>query len=461
MTSKVETSPPPPSQENLSAVFQLMLRINRLNLKAFSAKTFDAFKFIILNDTVYVVRYDRAVLWDLTKGKPAVIGISSQSKVNKDAEIIQKWQEFIQAIPDISKAQQITSELFKQYRDKWNELQKQTKSSVLWLPIIVGDKPVAGLWLEKWEAENEQMSAEVVALLCEFLMKGYAAAWEKFTQKLTLKKLGIDKYKMLLVILVAMLLLFIIPVPLRVVAQCEVIPKDPVLITAPLDGIIEQVVVHPGDQIKKGDVVFEYDKRAPLHDLKVAQKEVQIIQAEINRATAMGLADSKSLAELGVLKLKLEKEQVQLDLARYYASRLTMTSPADGVVTLDNPEEWRGKPVKIGEKVMMIGDPNKTKIRIWLPEDDNIALRQDKPITIFLNVDPEKKREAFLEYIANESTVNEKNITSFIAEANWVGTPRDVKLGLKGTAVLYGPQVSLFYYIMRKPWATLRHATGW
>lgn len=463
MTSKIEATPPsPPPQpgEGASPLFQLMVRINRLVLKGYSAKTLQALTFVIVNDTAYVVRYDRAVLWNLTKDKPVLMGVSGQSKLNKDAEVTQKWAALVKGIPDIQKPQQLTAEQFGPQRQLWNELQKQTKSSVIWLPMFVEDKLIGGLWLERWETEGDKSSPEVLDLLSNFLMKGYGASWDKLSQGFSLRKLGLDKFKLLLGTTALLLLLFLIQVPLRVVAQCEVVPKDPILITAPLDGIVAEVLIHPGDYVNKDQPVFEYDKRAPLHDLKVAQKELQIIQAEVNRAATLGLTEPKSLAELGVLKLKQEKEQVQLDLAEYYASRLTVMAPADGIVMIDNPDEWRGKPVKIGEKVMVISNPNQSKIKIWLPEDDNIVLNPHDEISIFLNVEPEKRRAALLEYIANESSINEKNMTTFIAEANWVNHPADIKLGLKGVAVLYGEDVSLFYYIMRKPWASLRNLLG-
>jgi hypothetical protein len=244
------------------------------------------------------------------------------------------------------------------------------------------------------------------------------------------------------------------------VAPCEVVPKDPILITAPLDGIVEEVKVQPGIEAKKGTILFEYDKRVPLQDLKVAQKEVEIGEKELNRATALGLTDPKSLAELAILRLRLEKKKIDLQLAEYQASRLTVYAPEEGVIMLDDPEKWRGKPVKVGEKVMIVSDPNLTKVRIWIPESDNIILDPAIPIKVFLNINPEISREAKLIYIANYATISEKEIPSFMAEAEWIKPQKDIKLGLKGTAILYGTDVSLFYYLIRKPWARVRSFFG-
>lgn len=460
MTAKSETQVNVQPQDPSAALFQLMERINRLVLKAYHANTLQALKFIILNDTAYVVRYDRAVLWDMTKYRPALLGVSGQAKVNKDAEINQKWRALVAAIPNPKVPQQIQEELFKEEKRYWDELQRQTKSSVMWLPIIVDEKLVAGLWIEKWDAEHEKNTPQIIELLFNYLIQGYAAAWGKLSRGVSVKKLGLSRYTLWIIALLVVFLLYFVEVPLRVVAHCEVVPKDPILITAPLEGIVETLLIKPGDIVQKGTPLFEYDKRAPIHDLKAAQKEVQVMQAEVSRASTLGLSDPRSLRDLGILKLKLEKGLVQLDLAEYRASQLSQVSPEGGVVMIDNPEEWRGKPVKVGEKIMIISNPHESKLRFWLPEDDNILLDPAKNIAIYLNVDPQKKWEAHLEYIANQSTVNEKNMTTFVGEANWVEPPENIKLGLKGTAVLYGENVSLFYYIFRKPWAGFRYYFG-
>jgi len=82
-------------------------------------------------------------------------------------------------------------------------------------------------------------------------------------------------------------------------------------------------------------------------------------------------------------------------------------------------------------------------------------------IRIILNINPAQSYEADLIYVANESLVTAQGVPSFVAEASWVNKqPLNTKLGLKGTAILYGDRVSLFYFIIRKPWATARHYVG-
>ncbi|MBA3958036.1 MAG: HlyD family efflux transporter periplasmic adaptor subunit [Parachlamydiaceae bacterium] len=436
-----------PQQQELMRSVQLLAEINRLTLKAFKSPKVQNLIFLILNDTVPIVRYDRAVLWKLDpKGKPTLLGISGQSSVNKVTDLSKQWLDIVTNLKDPGTPQEL----------RIPEIPES--NSVLWMPIFVHDKPMLGLWLERWN--NVKWKQEDIDLL-KYILVNYGAAYEKFVPKYSIKDF-IRKRPVPYIAGLSLLLLMFVRLPLRIVAPCEVVPKDPIIVTAPLEGIIEQVVVKPGQQVNKEDLLFEYDKRVPLQDLLVAQKKVEIIKAEVDRATAQAQKDKKALAELGVEAIKLKKEKLELELAEFRASQLNVHAPEAGVVMLDNPEEWEGKPVKMGEKVLVIANPLETRVRMWVPEDDNIVLDIKKPIKVFLNVHPEQSLVANLIYIANYTHVTDKSVSSFIAEADWdeKENVKDVKLGLKGSAILYGEDVSLFYWIMRKPWAYVRRFVG-
>ena len=429
---------------DLARTVQLLADINRLTVKSIKAKNLQQLVFIILNDTVPIVRYDRGLLWKIPSAKkPELLGVSGQSAINKKTDLNARWQVIVNKIQNPDKPQVlITPEL-------------PDSTSVLWMPIFSHEKLSAGLWLERWN--NVAWSQEEIEIL-EFLSVSFGAAFEKFDKKTFWH--SIIRKPSPWAIAGILLLLLLVRIPLRIVAPCEVVPKDPVVITAPLEGIIEKIDVTPGDDVKKGQLLFEYDKRVPLQDLRIAQEKLKIIKSEYERSTALAQRDKKALAELAVEELKVRKEELELELAEYRASQLEVSSPIAGVALFDNPEEWHGKPVKIGEKVMVVANPSKTKVRMWVPEDDNIVLDKQKNIKVILNVSPEISREARIIYIASYTTVSTKQVPSFEAEAEWVGDQSDVKLGLKGTAIIYGQEVSLFYWIVRKPYAYVRRYFG-
>jgi HlyD family secretion protein/Biotin-lipoyl like len=451
----------PESPSTNPKMLKHMATINRLNVKAFNAQTQQELTFIILNDSIHALRYDRAILWKMDKTKPKLLGVSGQVDINRDADLTKQWQNLIQGLIDPNKPQIIDADSFVGKTSDWNKYKASHKGTFLWLPIFHDDDLLLGMWIEIFSTiQNPETLDDTLKFITSYLTPAYGASWKKLTPKFGLHEKGFGKKQLAIIVSGLIIFCLIVRVPLRVVAPCEVIANSPILITAPLDGIVEEIIVEPGDFVKKGEILLEYDKRIPLRNLKVAQKEVEILEAESSRTQTLGLEDKRSRTELGIINLKLDKEKVNLNLAKWQASKLTLKAPDEGVVMLNNPDSWRGKPVQVGEKILSINDPKDTKVKIWIPEDDNVVLDPEKPIKVFLNVSPETSYAANLVYIANESTLSDEHLPSYAAEAKWVEQPDDIKLGLKGTAILYGDRVSLLYYIFRKPWAKIRSIIG-
>lgn len=456
------TTPATPQASNVeNLLLQLLAAINRLCVKAIHAEDRESLIFIIVNDTVQTIQYDRAVLWDLSAKKPKILGISGQTALNKETKLAKQWEAVAATIGDPKKAQKFEASNFSDEGVAWNTYQAEVHSNVVWLPIFFHDELVLGLWLEGFGQRFQNPSIqETLNFLLQYLTPAYGATWKKLEKPSYFKKTTFGKEQLALIGIAALAFLFLVRVPLRVVAPCEVVANDPFIVTAPLEGIIEKVAVEPGQAVEVGALLYSYDKRLPLRNLNAAQKQVQILAEDVKRAKTLGLSEAKSLTDLSMLSLKLEKEKVNLGYIQWQSTQLDQKAAIEGVVMIENPDEWRGKPVRVGEKILSLNNPKNTKIKIWIPEDDNIIIDSEQPIKIVLNIDPARTYQANIEYIANEGSISSHQIPSFLAEAKWVTPPDENKLGLKGTAILYGEKVSLFYYLVRKPWAAIRHFFG-
>jgi multidrug resistance efflux pump len=445
------------AEVNENSVIKVLAQLNQLCLAAFKKTKRQELIFQILNDTLQLVPYDRAVLWKMSGRKPSILGASGQSQINKDAGMAEHWQTVIRDLKKPEEIQELSEDSFKKHPALFKEIKRGSlKPQILWLPIHTKNKQTMGLWLERWH--QKPWTAGEIDIL-SFLAQAYGSAWEKFLPKVPIKQ--VSKKPAFIISALLLMSLFLVEVPLRIVGSCEVVGKDPVVMTAPLDGIIKQVVVKPGQYVQEGDLLFIYDTRLPEQSYKVAQKQVEVTESELHRAMAMTFQDKKQgLSEVAILRETLEKDKLGLQKSEQELLMAKVLSPISGVVLLDSPEKWRGNPVQLGELVLKVSDPSETKISIWIPEDDNIALDSSKQTRIMLNVSPEETFEGKLDYISSYGDVNEKGIPGFKAEANWVKTPENAKMGLKGTAVLYGEDVSMFYWIVRRPWTTVRKFLG-
>ncbi len=443
--------------EQTVAAVNLLSKINRLMLRVFSTASSESLTFLIVNDSIQVTRYDRAILFDISGKKNRLLAVSGQAKIKKNSELATVWNRLIFNLKEPAIIQKVSDESFTSEIDLWKHFQDEYNNpSVLWYPLRYQDNaPLLALWLERWD--NQAWNEEDIELLHP-LAESYAIAWEKFAPK-RIHRLWSD-YRVLYLIPLLLLAMYLIKVPLRIAAPCEIIPVKSIAITSPLEEIIEKVSVTPGEFVKKGDPLFEFDKRVPLQNLKIILEQQKIAKQDLDRAKGLAFKDEKSISEIGVLEGKLKKENADLALAKYKASLLTVKAPIDGIVIMDDPNQWRGKPVRIGEKILSLSPADQTKIRLWVPENDNVALDFSKPITIVLNVSPEVSREAKLVYISNVAGMHDNKFSNYIGEAVWLKPQPDIRLGLKGTAILYGEDVSLIYWILRKPWAQVRAILG-
>lgn len=251
----------------------------------------------------------------------------------------------------------------------------------------------------------------------------------------------------------------------------EVVPKDPVVVAAPIEGVIKQVDVKPGEAVKRGDLLVEYDVLQAEHDLQATKKERDIIASQLQRATIDSFKEkppsegsdqnvNKDLADVSVLKLQLQRQTIKVNLLESELKKMHVKATIDGVVMMEDPDSWRGHPVRVGEVILTLASPEESKIRIWIPESDNINLDLEKPIDLFLHADPNHELKGKLVHVSENSTVSPQGVPSFEADGEWVASSATIKLGLKGTAVLYGENVTLFYWIARRPWAFLRELFG-
>ncbi len=232
------------------------------------------------------------------------------------------------------------------------------------------------------------------------------------------------------------------------------------MIAAPLHGVIDRIVVLPGRAVQAGELLAVYDKRVALEELKVARQQVQIIESDLQRARVQAFDKATARAEIALLENRLEQEKTRLRIAEYRAERLEIRAPTAGTLMFADPNEWRGRPVQVGERLMLLVDPQRTKVRIWLPENDNIRFDIERPLRVILHSDPRQARLARLHFLANHSQTAPDGRARFRAEADWLSPTPDVKLGLQGTAVLYGEDVPLGYWLLRRPLAAVRGDLG-
>jgi multidrug efflux pump subunit AcrA (membrane-fusion protein) len=87
--------------------------------------------------------------------------------------------------------------------------------------------------------------------------------------------------RIVLVLTVLMAAAAIIPYPLRITAECVIIPRERARVRSELPGVIAEILVDEGSAVRKGDVIARLDDRALKADRLKVVADIGRIEAEL------------------------------------------------------------------------------------------------------------------------------------------------------------------------------------
>lgn len=255
-------------------------------------------------------------------------------------------------------------------------------------------------------------------------------------------------------------LVLLFPVRLTVLAPGELVPAHPAVIRAPLDGVMEKFHVEPNEMVKKDQPLFSFDEVLIRSKLEVAQQALATAEAEYRQMVQLALSDAKSKGQLALLTGKIEEKRAEALFLQDQLGRARVLAPQDGIALFDDPSEWIGKPLNVGERVMRIASPADVEVEAWLPLADAIPLDKDASVSLYLNTTPLSPVSAHLRYLAHDAVQRPDGSYAYRLRAT-LDEPSGHRVGLKGTAKAHGQWVVLGYWAIRRPLAGIRTTLGW
>lgn len=438
-----------------------------LSRRARAARSADEIAFLLVNDSHGLASYRQAALWMRDEGVRALSGVI-QPEANAPYVL---WLEGVCRYLLDDDGQGVRTfdlaDLPPSLAEEWGEW---WPAHGLFLPLI-GPEGTAegGLLFVREEAWSEQEQA----LLTEWsdsgwhafrhLHRPHPASWRALLARLRAHfalRAGLvwwkqPRWRWMAVVLA----LLLCPVRLTVLAPGELVPAHPVILRAPLDGVVDVFHVQPNQVVKKGQPLFGFDEAVIQSRLDVAAQALATTETEYRQTSQQALSDPKSKPQLAVLSGKIEEKRAEVDFLREQLNRARVLAPQDGVVLFDDPSEWIGKPVSVGERIMRIAALDDSEVEAWLPIADGIVLEDGASVSLYLNASPLSPVSAKLRYVAHEAQPRPDGTYAYRVRAS-LEAPTGHRVGLKGTAKLHGSWVPAAYWVMRRPLATLRGALG-
>jgi hypothetical protein len=429
-----------------------------LEQRAQSTATLAVLGFTIANETQALAHYRQAAVFRLAANAHyQLITASGLASVAEDSPFAIWLTRFAQQFPTQPGCHRLDfANAPTAFAEGWEEW---LPDHLLVIPLYGPENQPVGLVV--YARETPWMDDELGWLARLHVSYGYAF-WSLSRQQRTVASrlhgllLG-QRSKWLLL---AAVVLFLLPVRLSALAPAEVIALNAVAVAAPQDGVVGQFYVRPNAPVKAGDKLFSLIDTTLANRREVAAKGLSIARADALVAEQRAFDDLKSKGELAAALGRVQEKQAELAAVDALLARVAVTAERDGIAVFTDPNDWLGRPVQTGERVMQLANPQDAGVLVWLPVADALTLEPGAPVRLFLHTQPLSPLNARLLQTSYQATPSPEGIAAYRLRAQFATDERKPRIGLRGTARVSGGWSILGYYLLRRPIAALREWTG-
>ena len=433
-------------------------RLIGLEKKSREARTQDELNFVVVNETRQIIDFVNSYLILKTPtDKYHVKAVSDLATVDRTAPLVTYVENIINEKTNISLKEIQNYEVDKLSKSLNLNKPKNIPDNILLTPIFSPQKGLQGFLIL---TRNEKFNDNEVEL-ARHLSITYGHAFNTFLADFSIKDFFKKNFtgKRSWIIILAIILISIIPIKITSTAPVEVVPSNPRLITAPFDGVVKNIIVNNNDKINSGDLLIQIEDTDLKNSYNLATQSLQVAEKELLRSRQFSFSNDEEKARLAelVAQVDLKKAEVKSTSERLKNSKIY--ADKDGIAIVDQKNNWQGRPVSVGEKIITIANPEKVEFLIWLPVKDSLIIKENTDVKVFLDINPIKPLKGKLKRASYQSSLSPEEVLSYQISASFEGEeiPR---IGLRGTAKIYGSRVTLFYYLFRKPITFVRQLIG-
>lgn len=454
---QVSTTSEPTSREIATLVH--LATLTHLEGQVRAATTVPELQFVAVNETRRLVPYEQAVLLSASDSRETpyrVTTASSVAAIDRDAPMMVWLEQVVQVVrgaqpgdlPTVVEPGMVPDTL----RAGWQEF---VHGYVLWCPLKHPDGTIlGGLWIER-----ESLWQENDVTIVQRLAGSYAYAW-KALSKHHIGWMTRLKRPSLIVIAIAIIGLLCLPVRLSTVAPVKVVAKEPVIVSAPMDGVIAEVLVAPNTLVQQDRVLLRYDDTNIRNQFRVTERQLAVAKAEQAQAIQAGFGDPQRKAEVPLKAADVALKETELDYAQEMLGQVEVRAPQAGLLLYTDKFDWVGKPVSVGERIMEIADPGRIELRVDLPVSDALLLHEGGEVLAFFDALPLESFPGAVSRTSYHAEVLPGDVLAYRVMVDLSGVDPRIRIGWQGSAKVYGEQGPLAFLLFRRPFTALRQFLG-
>jgi biotin carboxyl carrier protein len=422
-------------------------------------------EFIVVNESIGLCNYRQAAFWHDGRG---ICRLSGVVEAESNAPYVQWLNRVCRFL-----AEQYTHSTCLEQRDLPESLATDWASwlprYILWIPLhqpkISRDRDTCGLLFAS-ELRFLQQDEQLLSEWCDKWYYTWVASGQA-SKRNWLKALLVNAkdnkaslwrrpypYLLLLVLLILQL-----PVNLTLLAPAELIPKDPVIVKSPLDGVIDELFVEPNSQVEVGTPLFRLDQEKLRSQFKIAQGKIEGLRTQYNQVAQHALSDALQKAKLASVAAEIDQKEAEAAYLYGQLQRSEVKAVVNGTVLYSAVDELKGKPVQTGESVMRLVNPQISQVEAWLDASDAVPIPEGAETVLYLSSMPTRPVTARMFLMGYEPTLQPSGNYAYRIRAE-IQDDQSHRVGLKGIAKIVAGEVPLYYLIFRRPFSSLRQFLG-
>jgi len=435
---------------------QTLSMLLQLEQEARHAESQQNLSFVFVNDTRSVLPAQQVTFWTFNEfGRPRVERASHVSEVDPNAPMV-RWLDQLAAwcMEQTWRSEQrvfTRADLPAPLAADWGET----------LPMYMLHMPLSGTRAGNFGGlllASDKPWAEAHLTLAQLIADAYGHAWQALASPERRRQLAQHLRRYWRRYAVAFVLLCVLPVRQYVLSPAEVVPADPEIVASPLAGVIKSVAVTPNQVVRRGDPLFTLEDTELANRLIVAQRAFQVAEAEYLKNAQASFDCDSCRGQVAQMQAVVEKERAQVEWATAQLEQSQVKASHDGIVVFSDASDLMGRPVSVGERIMLIADSQRIRLRITVPVNDAISTEPDTPVVFYPNVSPLASVDAKVLRSSYEPTLQPDRSMAYVLHATF--EEEGAQLGWRGTAKIYGSRAPLLYQALRKPLVRLRQLVG-
>lgn len=442
---------------------RVLAEVLQLVRRAAGAPDLEMLGFVMVNESRQVLEYQLSIFWRQTGAftdAARLAAVSGQPRPDANAPF-SHWVSALcrrlsgQTSGGSAQPRQVVAQ---DHPDLIQDWAQWLPPHVLWVPLLASDGDQLGGWLL---ARATPWQAHELAVVQE-LGTHYGLALANKLQNRRVKSEGPRRWWQhhRRWVWVAVLVLMFIPIRQSVIIPAEVLPDDPFFVRAPMDGVIDQLLVKPNQSVDADAALLTLDESALRARHEVARKVLDAAREEFRQSAQIAVTDDRGRLEMALRRGVLEEKSIELDYLTQQLGRVQVRAPRAGVVVFSDADQWLGRTVVQGERILLLADPAKVELVVRLPVGERFDVTEGTVVTLYPNASPLSSYDATVKQVAYSAELDREGLWTYRIQADFDPGQPVPRIGTTGSARIRGDWVPLSFFALRRPLTVLRQTLG-